>query len=709
MSVLSPPVPLSAALPEVVIEVIARHVAAQLVTRSAGHCVRIDSIRPEDGLALVEALRRRVPAGALDVFLLAESRDDADGLTAIPAERAVELRNRKERVLLLLVPIGSGSAASSLDNSFERIDVATLLRAAGEELVAGLGEELRSAVNRVARTLGRSRPVEAWARYVAAVTVDPTWDTAGAMLWAIGMIPDLGGPELVQRLERNVRCVRAIARPRRAVAPVADRLDTAGLQEGTERDRIARYLSRPDVDLSDVQTWAAVLVGSPLAPTFEGWPLAEQRSVDVDRVVVTPFLKEDGALRTGTQLRQQTPGDLPYAEAGPDDPASVKLHWRTEPARPDGIDRWLVEALPPDDLRDADTEPFATQSVKGDKRTATVRIAFDEETLTAGALLMLRLTALDSAGQPVLLTDGSDAVQESQQFAVRWETDIVPGAARRASALSLPLARIAAALDGQDDIDLESPTWDEAGSEFTVRVGGRRTALLATSPALTGLQRRIMADPDPGRAVAWEAAGRLGEVLGAADMTPIPGTLPPALADRRRRLFDRLAAKSPRDIPETLHWDEDLRTEVGAYCQSYRRALDTAPDEQTRVSLLTLDTVMLSVDTAGGASIATVIVLPLHPLRLAWFAGYDAVLNAWATALTHAGTRAERRRTVDADLAGRVTPANLPHVVLSPEPKAYVYTREATLGTGIYLSPENRNPVRPCRRCSTCSAWAAAT
>lgn len=337
-------------LPDLVIDIIAGRLVDRLAAHGLGHCVRIDNVRSGDAQALVVALRTVLPDGSADVHVLVDLPTEADGKTSVPAERAVELRNRKERQLVLMVPVGTGSTASSLDNSFERVDIAALLREAGDALAGELtDDDLRSGVRLVARELGRARPVEAWARYVAAVVADPRWATVGRMLWVVGLVPDLGGDALVERLARNSRCVKAVSRPLRAVSSVADRLTVAGLQDGDVRERITRYLSRTDVDLSDPVAWASVLTEEPHAGrlTFEQWPLAEQRTVEVTRVRVDPFLKEDGNLRTGTRLRQDATSDLPYAETGDGKPASVTVSWKTDPAKTDAIHRWLLEALPP--------------------------------------------------------------------------------------------------------------------------------------------------------------------------------------------------------------------------------------------------------------------------------------------------------------------------------------------------------------------------
>lgn len=685
MTVLAPAAP--STLPELVLDSIASQIVAELENRDAGHCVRIDSIRRADAALLVQAVRGRSAVGVADVHVLVDRPGEADGTLSVPAERAVELRNRKERPLVLMVPVGSGSAASSLDNSFARIDVTRLLATAAARLVESIADpEIRAGVGQVARELGRNRPVEAWARYVAAVAGDPSWETVGAALWTVGLVPDLGGPELVARLARNAACVRAIARPARAVASVTDRLTTAEVEEGETRDRIARFLTRPDVDLSDAPAWTAML---PHDLTFGAWTLAGRTTVDMAGVRLETFLKDDGTLRPGTRLSQDGPGDLPYVETGPDAPGTVAVVWRTDPARTDAVDRWLLEALPPADLRDPDSAPVARQTVKGDKRRATVRIEIAEEDVADSALLVVRLTAVDADGQPVLLRSGVDAVDETQQFAVRWEEDPLPGTTRRASAPSLAQARLDAALEGQDDLREESPTWD--GGAFSVRLGARRTTLLALSPALVSLQDKLL--QARGRAVAWEADGRLGEVLEPDAFEPIAGALPPAFTDRRRRLFEKLENRRPRYAVETVQWDDELRHEVSAYCQTYRRALDSAPDDETRTALLALDTVRLSIDTVGHPPIAAVVVLPLHPLRLSWAAEYDATLTRWAGELSTIGrTAAKRKQSVDARLTRRITPANLPFAIYGVNGLPYVYAREATLGTGIYLHADEAEP-----------------
>ena len=290
-------------LPDLVVDRLADQLAGLVRGHRPGHCVRVDNVQRHDADVLVAAMRARLPKGSVDVHVLAER--SMLSKTAIPAERAVELRNRKQRPLVLVVPVGAGAAASSLDNSFARMDVTELLTQAGEELVCAMEDS---------DLVGRC---DGWR---------VSWGMPGRL--RLGALrgdgrcrarlgdprrraldgracPDLGGPDLVERLARNNACVRAISRPARPVASVADRLTAAELREGAIREALARYLADPDIDLSDAPAWAARLGAAHAGQlTFECWPLVERRTVEVSSLRIDPFLKEDGTLRTGTRLKR---------------------------------------------------------------------------------------------------------------------------------------------------------------------------------------------------------------------------------------------------------------------------------------------------------------------------------------------------------------------------------------------------------------------
>lgn len=690
--------PAGTALPDLVIDRIAAALTEQIGRHEPGHCVRVDNLRQADAENLARTLRDGPAADHADVHVLVDRREQASDELLIPVERAVELRNRKQRQLVLMVPVGTGAAASSLDNSFERQDVVDLLRAASDSLADELPDEdgVRAAVLRVASVLGKKRPVEAWARYIATVSAEPTWRTIGAALPLVGLIPDNGGPELVDRLARNSECVRAISRPARAVSSVSDRLSKARLQDGPVRTRLTVFLSGARRDLSNPAEWTAELAAE-AGLGFEQWPLTEPETVAVDQVRVDPFLRDNGVVVKSSRLKQEQPGDLPYTEAGEDAPGSVRVTWTTTPKKTEAIYRWLIEVLPPKDMRDSeeDAEPKAKITVAGSWRTATVTIDLDEADLEQGSLFVVRVTGLDTAGQPVLLQTGDHefASDESQQFTVRWEADLITGDTRRASAWALALGRLDAVLRGQDDLAEDAYSLDDKHSAVSLRLGGRRTVLLGVSPVLVHLQRQLFEQASP--ATAFTANGRMGTVLDPAELETIEHALPAALAKQRKEVHALLGERHPRDLVESLEWNAELRDKVRSYCQTYKRALDQATADPThRDALLAMDTVTLHITIAGGKPIQAVVVLPFHPLRLTWLAEYDNAVTGWATELASSGLDKARRHTmVDAELVRRVTPANLPFAMPGPTAgDVFVHAREATVGTGIYLAPGEPEP-----------------
>ena len=378
------------------------------------------------------------------------------------------------------------------------------------------------------------------------------------------------------------------------------------------------------------------------------------------------------------------------------------LIWRTDPVDTAAVHRWLLEAWPPEDLRGEDTEPIGRQLVKGDKRRATVRLPIDEDELAEGALLVIRVTALDADGQPVRLRDGAEAVEESQQFAVRWEAEPVVTGGRRATSRSLPQARLARGGRGTERPRRGRPRLER---RRVLRAAGRQADRAARA------EPRACRAPAPRarRARSRGGVGGRGPAGRGAGVRPVPArarTLPYGLAERRRRLFDRLRERHPREVVETLDWaahDGELREEVSAYCQSYRRALDAAAPE-SRAALLALDTLTLNVATAGHSSIGAVLVLPLHPMRLAWAAEHDATLSAWAAELKKLGRESARRRqSVDLALVNRVTPANLPFAVYGSRDPRSSTSRRRRSAPASTCTPARPNREPPCRPSSTCS------
>ena len=671
-------------LPAALITRVAGFLERDLDGRPAGHCVRVDDLTRDDAIAIAAELAPRIPGA--DVHVLAET--SAEHPAEIAADRAIELRNRKVKPLLLLIPAKAGLSASSLDNSFEPLPLVYMLDAVSE----GIEKELAptpvgSLVATLRWVLGRARKAEPWARYLSTLCTDPELRTAGRELWQIGLVPDLGEDDVQSRLRRNCKAVTAIARPSRPTARVIDRLLAADVAGGQVRQGLQVFLEQQAAGgLADPARWSKAIGDQhPGELTFERWPPASVPSADLARIKVASFLRPNGKLDPQCKLKPEEDG-LPFCEVGEEQPGRVSVKWTTDPATPSGVDSWRIEMLPPSDIRLADTVPITRTTVKADKRKATLQVAVSEDDLAEyGTLYVLRILPLDVDGNEIALDDDAAAEAESDQFQVKFG-DVPPPGLPRKAAPSLAVAVLTAAVEAGGDLTEETPSWDQDGQVFTIRIG-RRLALVRASRMLRHLQQTMTGSPS--EPMAFTASSPLGEPIPVDEVDPVHLTLPPALAEHRRKLLTTLGARARRDTVEIVNWDDDLREKARSYAQSYKRALSANPE--ARPDLLAMDTLSVRVATSD-EEVTGLVLLPTHPLRLAWVAAHDQLLRDWADKVAIGKSKAAREQQVDLALASRLSPANMPFIVLSREGKALVYVEELTHGAALYLPPETLEP-----------------
>lgn len=638
-----------------------------------GHCVRVDDV--DAGLAdrLCLTTRSRLPDVAVRVLRAAANQEHD-----IVAERAIELRNRKQQACLLLVPAGEGHAASSLDNSFMRVPVLDIYQNTEGSLLEGIADaQVREVVRRNKRWL-RGQHREAWAEFLAELCADPSSATLGAHLWRVGLIPDLGEhPE--ERLELNRHAAHVISRPSRPSASIDERLTTAGLQEGPWRAPLRRFLEQRGARLANPRYWGREIADSHPELGFDRWLFADRIVEEVEAIEVEPFIRNDGTLDKTSKL-ELVEGSQLVLRVPEGASAPIVVKWHTTPRRVSAVARWQLSVVPPEDLRTEETEPLASAYVTGDKERGTVRVSVDEDALAQGSRFVVNVKAIGEHGEGISLTNGAPAEIDSQEFQIVSAAD--PEAKlRRSASPSVPEAVLRAALDGLDDLGEDLISWDMAGQVFGIRLGNRRSIQVRVCEPLIRMQRQATANPAIGLHFSAETAyGTPLEEPAAHQLT-----LPPALRKARIEVLGTLRERAPRDTAESIAWDDELRDAARTYLATYRRALDAAEGAALR-DLLLLDTLSLGVRRRE-ATVRAVVLLPIHPLRLAWIAEHDEVLRRWADELTQVMPRSARGSMLDADLVSQVVPANLPFSLIDPVDRVGVYTEELTFGTGLYLVP----------------------
>ncbi|MFC7432021.1 MULTISPECIES: ATP-binding protein [unclassified Agrococcus] len=646
--------------------------------REAGHCARLDDIELTLALDLAQMFARD------DRFLVGVLREHASTPVEMSAERAIELRNRKSAPLLLLVPAGEGHAASSLDNSFERTPMVQLLDAAARrmhrtvkdpDVAAGLGILRRANV-----AAGR----EAWAEFLAAVAAVPTLAGLGANLWRIGLVPDVG-EDVLDRLAWNAHAVANIARPTRPAASIDERLNAAGVQEGSWRFPLRQFLEAQREGLVDPTVWARELVQHSSELSFERWVRVEQVEGELQQLVVDPFQKADGSVEKRAKLSIGGDGQLvlrvPDGGVG-----KVTVHWRTTPGRSSDVERWRLDLERTDTGGELEADVIASITVKGANGSGTLSVqgSKDEllDLLAEGSRFLVRVTAVGEGGQLLMLRDGTPATAESQEFEVVLD-DAEVAAIRRTATTSLAHGALRAVLDGIDDLTEDLPTWDLAGQAFGVRLGNRRAIQVRVNEHFIGLQRRATASPERAfHAIAKATRGGSIETIDKSFELQLPG----ALRRARTEFLMALRDAAPRDTVEAVQWTSELRKLAQTLIDSYRRALDGADAESSR-SLALLDAVSIDLKHSR-RDVRAVALLPIHPLRVKWLMEHDGLVREWADELRDLPMRGGARRSaVNERLVEQIVPANLPFVALHHSGDAALYFDELSFGTGLYLVP----------------------
>jgi len=681
---------------------------------TAGGCLRLDHLPEADCHVIRDAARAQLPAPAsgappvqISVLGAANQTDDL----VVSPERAIELRNRKEVALLLLVPTGVDSpAASSLENSFEAIDLDQIFRAILRDLVNHLPRDLRDLYNQVIaaqpsrpRVFTQSR--QARAEYVLALEVaatagglDEAYAAAGANLHLLGMIPDRGGAAFTERLAENAACVAALVKPARSQDDASTRLRACPLRQddGTAYRTVERFVVAVP-RLSD-RSWLRALA-DPVneALTFDRWPLNPTTVSNLEALYVEPFAV-NGIIPASTGLRDPQDGTLPVCSAKG---GFVKIGWKAEPAKPQDVAKWSVELIPSVDYYGPDTDfdvDLPQKSPRGATRTCKLTINLEPEDLDrAPKAVVLRVQALDRNGQVLRLADGNPAEAISQEFMLDDTAVSDSTSVRRESAPSLPIARLRAAAVGADAEAETCEGWQESDLAYLqLRFTRNHAGRLALSIPLRELETRVLSTPETGGAYAATVAS--GQILAAGRATPVDpswvSVAGKALGIARRDFFDAVLAQTGRGLIEAADFDEALTAAANRYTATYLRVLrgrDGAHEADLR-ALTTLDTLCLRIDVGRRAPVEALVMLPTHPLRVAWYAGYWAALEEWRREL-RAVPEKERPAQVDLELLTRLSPARLPFLLADEAGQPYVFAQNLRLLHGLYLPVREPDPA----------------
>lgn len=686
------------------VDLLARVILDRLRSAEPGHCARVDYLTREEAREICERMKMEAASSQLMIRVLSH-RVDIPSEVFISADKAIELRNRKECALCLFIPADLVDAAvSSLANSFEVIDAREMYKVALDRLGARLNQQATQITRSTFARVRLSPRADDAQRLDFAAAVESRQeahdlDHAGLELWRVGLIAD-GGADFTTRLDKNRDCARKLTRPAKLQAMPAERIAETGVDATTTTALIEFFRPR---SMNDIAIWSHDLSLRPEL-TFDRWRFIEEEQSDLREVTVRSFVNAKGEVEKWSHLKRQSAEDALIAEYGPK--CSIVVRWSTEPNQPVNLRGWRVEIVPAGANEDDVVEDFPSREIPAGRSEHRVTIKLDiEPEETIDYAVCVRVTPLDAAKNDIGDAEtGRSLAAVSDEFYLAPAGEPGPSKRRetRKGALNLSFGRLSYLVStSESEIIEEGPQWTSASDgAFQLRLNGKQVVHIEVSSLLLALGRRLIKEPRATHSFIARASDiepLTENQIEAVAMSAYDRETWKAFLGARTNFFINLTRAHPRDTLEVADWTTELAGFALRYGRAYARLLDDlvqsdAPREEI-ADALGFDTLLVQLDEQNGSS-ESLITLPTHPLRAAWLASYAQLLREWENSIIAHGMR-RRSDACDLALLGMVTPANTP--AFSAHPNAsnpFVYFQNLQFFYGVALPANVTEPQR---------------
>lgn len=593
----------------------------------------------------------------------------------ITADRAVEIRETKGDATLLLVDTERvGAGMDGIYNASREADEASLFREAhrlgGEEIARCLSPASRRYAERAIRKAqgyGRTYAVSRWAQFDFLCRIAATGTPPGAHLHLLGLWPILDSAESNEAddLNTSLLFVNGLLGTAGASLAPAARIEALRLDRESEQPKgdLERFLRSVDTKpllgaleaLAEKQhLWIGALRIRSAAQSIQGIELISWRNRG-GKIAKWSGLVEDPDENTSGEAK---PPVLILARDDEQHGGTLEVRWKPDPADlAEGAIGYRVSVRTDMDEEIAvlDNTPHTARK-GGEKR----RFGNDDfSSLSEDSVLQAKV---------VVEVAGNDSIepQESEEFTIRFgqRPEQVGGSVgETVRTFSEGLA----ALESRETVSVivaSSPATVDARSFVVLRTPverGRRKSFRVLRPSLLAEVEGQWIDRQ-GKIGRWTVAVRgSGSRAGALEFIPIDERDDPTWA-RTVAASRKMAALLARMGGGVGQVYDDHDAASFSVVQEYLRAWVTLL-EAGAPSLAIAHTV--EVRSLVGRTIG-LIVLPAHPLRVAWHAAYDNLILHTAFEQEQGAT--EIRKEFQA-LDGAMFPAFLPN----PRGGAFVF------------------------------------
>lgn len=665
------------------IEIVADEIVARLKDTEAGHCARVDFLSHAEALSICQYIQQKQLITGVAFHLLtsneAQAREDT---TFITTDKAIEIRNRKQERLCLFIATDLVDAAySSIANSFALIDGRALHSHVLEHITDQFSPEfatiMRAVKSRLRGLSGNSdeRRLD-FALALLRSMQSSDMASPGLELWRVGLIADADNG-FVARLDRNRECTQALSRPNKLGATTRERIQSIKI-DATTTTALENFFRR--YAMNDVRTWSQALATEPTL-TFDRWIFPAVNQSDLQAVIVTPFLKATGDVEPFCRLVQPD-GAKGQLRARYGAKESMIVRWKTDPVLPKDVDRWRMGIVPVDNESDFDEvlddrgsnlfdKVLDERSIAGTRRNVTIKLDMDFEEPPDYAVCV-RIMPLSADGREILHPETAEPIfANSQEFFLVQDVADPPPEPTKKSILSTPtlaFGRIEYLVNKKvTQLTETDPEWLSKDLEyFRIRLNEKDMLNVGMNRTLLALEKRVLADPRQSGCFVLD----VDEIRAVKEQDFLAL---PLQAERveywaafwraRETFFKRLRQSDMRSVIEVADWTPELAAAALRYAQVYRELIDNLValrcDASELREALSLDTLLITHTGRGEAAEEAVIILPTHPLRVAWFASYTQLLREWEKHLLSKPAR-ERTMSIDLQTLRLLAPINVP-------------------------------------------------
>ena len=554
--------------------------------------------------------------------------DNAETRT-ITADRAVEVRETKGEATLLLVDTDrAGAGMDGIYSASREVDEAGLFKEAQRLAAAEVTRQLSRAYRQYAEDaikkaagFGTQYSISPWTVFDFSCRIAAHKRHPGAYFHLLGLWPVIKSDEPAPREELDFarRFVDHLLGTAAFGLTIPARIESLRLAKLTDEQR-------RDLEgfLHTAETQSLLPALEKLADKKHLWvgALQIENASDIESIELVSWRNRNGTIAKWSGLRERPDDELPELILDPEPETSaaysnLEIRWKT---RPGNLEKNIVEyhvAV----LTDMDEELAVREVGHSGKREENCRFSNDDFSL-------LNEDSLVSA-KVVVSVVGNDVIehQESEEVLIRFgETPekTAGGAGKKVRTFSEGLVE----LNDRESVSaiVDNPagfSFDEKGNSVLLRTTASKRLSFRVScpPLIREVERQWMGRAEiPGR---WRVKVRAsGTQAGEVDFIPCKddGEAWNRVTTASRRLADYVC-KSNSLVGHIYDDKAKAFDSVKEYIRAWTLLLESGDP-----SLTLCNTV--EVQSLAGRMIG-LIVLPMHPLRVAWHAAYDnLVLHA---------------------------------------------------------------------------------